>query len=192
MEQNWEQFKSETKKQLSTYLEFSEIGEGKAKHIILDTFDKIHNHVLDVIATLRIINTSKNQREIAVASLLAFLWEFEGSYVTGIDAFCYLLVENGHDLFDIIHHKYAKSFEDIENVNVSTKLQFLDEHNFVIFRRREDKTLRNKIAHHDFVIEKSGKVLINSQVVDISLRFKELHSFTSRVFEIFCSSLDEC
>jgi hypothetical protein len=149
------------------------------------------DHAMDVIATLRIIRASSNQRETAVAGMLAFLWEFEDSYVSCVDAFSYLLVANGHDLFDIIHRKYVKSLEDIGNVDISTKLQFLEEHNFGIFKRTEDKTLRNKIAHHDFILNDSGKVLISNNVVDIGSRFNGLSSFTHKVFETFCSCLDE-
>ena len=187
MEHDWEKFKTETKKQLSTFVKSSE----HTKHVILDTFDRKHDHTMDVLATLRIIRASNNQRETAVAGMLAFLWEFEGSYVSCVDAFCYMLVANGHDLFDIIHRKYAKSLEDIGNLNISTKLQFLEEHNFRIFKRTEDKTLRDKIAHHDFKLDNSGKVLINNNVVDIGSRFSGLCSFTHKVFETFCSCLDE-
>ena len=189
--QEWEKFKTATKKQLSIFLKLPEYGD-IARHVISDTFDRIHDHVKDVMATLRIIRASNNQREIAVAGMLAFLWEFEGSYVSCIDVFCYLLVANGHDLFDIIHRKYVKSLEDIGNVDISTKLQFLEEHNFGLFKRTDDKILRNKIAHHDFILDNSGKVLINNKVIDVGSRFNELSSFTHKVFMTFFSCLDEC
>jgi hypothetical protein len=191
VEQDWEQFKAETKKQLSAFVKLPKYGD-TAKHVILDTFDRINDPTMDVLATLRIIHGNNNQRETAVAGLLAFLWEFEGSYVTCIDAFCYLLVANGHDLFDVIRRKYVKSLDDIGNVNISTKLQFLEEHNFGIFKRKEDKTLRDKIAHHDFILDDSGKVLINRKVCDVGSRFDELSCFTAKVFATFCSCLDEC
>lgn len=127
-----------------------------------------------------------------VAGMLAFLWEYEGSYTSGVDAFCFLLITNGHDIFDSIRRKYVKSLEEIGNVDIYTKLTFLEEHNFGIFKRDEDRELRNKIAHHDFNLDGSGKVLIKNKEVDLASRFNELHSFNHKVFEILFSYLDLC
>ncbi len=191
LEQDWEQFKSETKTQLSIFLKCSEFGDS-AKHVILDAFDTEPEHTFDILATLRIIRESNNAREIAVAGMLAFLWEYEVNYVLCLDAFCYLLIENGHDLFNVLRQKYVHGLKDIGIVDVYTKLKFLKEHNFGILSREEDQILRNKIAHHDFIIDNSGKVFINNKVVDVGLRFNELSSFTRKVFETFCSCYDEC
>jgi hypothetical protein len=187
----WERFKTETKNQFMVFLKASKYGDA-TKHVLTDTLDGINDHALDVLATLRIIRASNNPREITVAGMLAFLWEYEGSYATCVDAFCFLLIANGHDLFDFIKRKYVKSLEDIGNVDVSTKLNFLEEHGFEIFRRTEDKNLRNKIAHHDFTLDASGRVFIDKKDVDIGSRFKELTSFTERVFETFFICLSEC
>jgi hypothetical protein len=124
--------------------------------------------------------------------MLAFLWEYEGNYVSCIDAFCFLLITNGHDLFDLIRRKYVKSLEEIRNVDVSIKLTFLEEHNFGIFKREKDRMLRNKIAHHDFQLDDSGNVQISDAVVDCGSRFNELSSFNSKVFKTLYSCLDEC
>ena len=124
--------------------------------------------------------------------MMAFLWEYEGSYMTCIDAYCDLLVSNGHDIYDIFHYRYAKTLEEIAEVTISIKLKFLEEHNFGIFKRKEDEKLRNKIAHHDFTVDNSGKVRIKEQEVDFSSRFSELIDFTKKVFETFCSCYGEC
>ena len=191
MEPDWEQFKSETKKQISTFLKLTK-HKGIAKHVILDAFDKEPEHVMDILATLRIIRASNNKRETAVAGMLAFLWVYEVDYVRCIDAFCYLLAANGHDLFNVLRRKYVYGLKDIGIVDVYTKLNFLDEHNFGLLRRKEDEMLRNKIAHHDFIIDDSGKVFIDKKEVDVGSKFNELHSFTYKLFVTFCSCLDEC
>jgi hypothetical protein len=134
------------------------------------------------------IRSTNNNREAAVARMLAFLWMYEVDYVRCIDAFCYLLTENGHDLF--YRQKYVHGLKDIGMVDVYTKLNFLEEHNFALLRREEDEELRNKIAHHDFIIDSSGKVFIHNKEVNVGLRFNELSSFTHKVFETFCSCLD--
>jgi hypothetical protein len=121
--------------------------------------------------------------------MLAFLWEYEGNYISCVDAFCFLLITNGHDLLDIIRRKYVKSLEEIGDVDVYTKLRFLEEHDFGIFKREKDRVLRNKIAHHDFRIDDSGKVHIDNEVVDMSERFEELGSFDSKVSTILAEHL---
>lgn len=191
MEEDWAKFKTETKKQLSTFANLTEHSV-TAKHLLYDTFDKINDHSFDVITTFRIINQSNNPREIAIVGMMAFLWEYEGSYMTCIDAYCYLLVLNGHDLYDIFHYRYTKSLEEIAEVSISIKIKFLKEHDFEKFIRKEDRKLRNKIAHHDFTVDKSGKVMIENKEVDVGLRFSELVEFTKIVFETFCSCYGEC
>jgi hypothetical protein len=133
----------------------------------------------------------EKKRARAVAGMLAFLWEYEGDYVSCVDAFCFLLITNGHDLFDLIRRRYVKSLEEIGNVDVSIKLTFLEEHNLGIFKRDKDRVLRNKIAHHDFLLNSLGEVQINNEVVDIGLRFNELSSFNSKVFKTLYSCLAE-
>jgi hypothetical protein len=159
--------------------------KGMARHLILDTFDREVEHVRDVLATFDLIRSTSNEREKAVAGLLAFLWVYEVDYGRNIDAFCYLLTENGHDLFDELRQTYVHGLKQIGKVNVYTKLNFLKEHNFGLLRREEDETIRNKIAHHDFVINNSGKVLIEGKEVDIGSKFNELMTFNHKVFDTF-------
>jgi hypothetical protein len=123
--------------------------------------------------------------------MLAFLWEYEGDYVSSLDAFCFLLVANGHDLFNLIRRVYAKTLEEIDNVDAFTKLAFLREHHFGILEREKDRVLRNKIAHHDFRLDDSGKILINNAIVDVGLKFNELCSFNEKVFDTLHSCLIE-
>jgi hypothetical protein len=67
----------------------------------------------------------------------------------------------------------------------------LENHNFSIFRREEDQSLRNKIAHHDFCIDDEGVVKIKGKVIDVGDRFGELSSFALKVYYLFCECLKE-
>jgi hypothetical protein len=189
METDWEKFMSETKNQISTFLEKKK-DKGIAKHVIVDAFENEPDAVRDILATFHLIRSSNNERASAVAGLLAFLWAYEVEYGRCIDAFCYLLTENGHDPF--FRQKCVHGLEEIGKVDVYTKLNFLKEHKFGLLERKEEEEIRNKIAHHDFVIDNSGKVSIKGKEVDISLKFNELTSFTHKVFMAFCSCLDKC
>lgn len=155
-----------------------------------DLFDALPEDKFDLIATLRIIRSSKNKREMTVAGMMAFLWIYEIEYVKCLDAFCYLLIRNGHDLFDLLRKKYVKDLKDIGKVDVYTKLNFLEEHKFGLLRRPIDETLRNKIAHHDFIIDDSGKVLVDNKEIDVGERFNQLFRFENKIFEIYSSCLE--
>ena len=189
MQSEWNQFTSETKQQVSHYLQISK-NRQEAKHILSDLFDALPEDKFDLIATLRIIRSSKNKREMTVAGMMAFLWIYEIEYVKCLDAFCYLLIRNGHDLFDLLRKKYVKDLKDIGKVDVYTKLNFLEEHKFGLLRRPIDETLRNKIAHHDFIIDDSGKVLVDNKEIDVGERFNQLFRFENKIFEIYSSCLE--
>ncbi len=188
MQPDWEQFKSQTKKEITAYLQSTE-NKPQAKHLLMDLFDEEIEEHKDIFATFLFIRSSANKRDAAVAGMMTYLWMYEVDYVRCLDAFCYLLIANGHDLFQALHHKYVKSLDDIGRVDVYTKLNFLEDHGFGLLNRPADMVLRNKIAHHDFVIDDSGKVFVAKKEVDVGESFNELSSFVHQVFLAYCSCL---
>lgn len=98
---------------------------------------------------------------------------------------------NGHDLFNSFKRKYAVSFADIGEVDVATKLGFLEEHNFRVFNRKKDRELRNKIAHHDFLLDETGKIKIDGVEVNVLSRHQDLMNFVAKVLLTFCDCLGE-
>jgi hypothetical protein len=105
-----------------------------------------------------------------------FLVYFESCYIAVVDQICELLVAEGHDLLDFNKRKYAKSLEEISNVDTSVKCGFLHEHGFSMLVRDDDRILRNKIAHLQYTIENS-QFKINGKVIDIGLRYRNLFNF---------------
>jgi hypothetical protein len=188
MQPDWEQFKFQTNKEITTFLQSAE-NQTQAKQILMDLFNTEHEDKFDLIVTLRIIRSNSGKREAPVARMMAFLWLYEIDYVRCLDAFCYLLISNGHDLFHSIRNKYVKSLNDVGRVDVYTKLNFLEEHGFGLLKRSIDMELRNKIAHHDFVIDESGKAFVAKKEVDVGARFNDLLSFDHQVFLVFSSCL---
>lgn len=69
-----------------------------------------------------------NARDFSVLMIAGFLWKYEGTYMLCVDVICYMLVATGHDLFNPFRRKYVDSIEEIGEVDVSTKLKFLDRH----------------------------------------------------------------
>jgi hypothetical protein len=72
--EEWERFKTETKKQFMVFLKASKYGDA-TKHVISDTLDGIHDHAKDVMATLSIVGASKTREK----KLLLECWLFSGN-----------------------------------------------------------------------------------------------------------------
>jgi CHASE2 domain-containing sensor protein len=102
-----------------------------------------------------------------------------------------VLIINGHDLFNFFNRKYAVSIEEISNLVATSKIQFLEEHGFSMFKREGDRKLRNKIAHYDFVIDKDGTVKIEGLSINIFQKIKDLLDFTITVDETLASCFEE-
>ena len=107
-----------------------------------------------------------------------------------VDVICYMLVATGHDLFDSIRRQYVDSIEEIGEVDLSTKLKFLDRHDFGLINRKQDQKLRNKIAHHNYYFDESGKIRSGYEHIDIISRFVDFATFAGDVFITLCTCLD--
>jgi hypothetical protein len=70
-------------------------------------------------------------------------------------------------------------------VETATKLKFLKCPDLEILDRQEDRRLRNKIAHHNFMLDNSGLLKIDGKTVNISERHKNLLEFIQTVFHIY-------
>lgn len=126
----------------------------------------------------------------ALISASSFLLYFEGCYVASIDRICLLLIMSGHDLYDFFRRKFAKTLEEIGNIDINTKFRFLEEHGFKRLVRQRDRELRNKIAHLDFVVE--GKFIkINGENVCAVGRLINLCIFTDKIFNVLIEVLAE-
>ncbi len=131
----------------------------------------------------------KNPVTKSLLQLSTYLWLFEGSYAAFvIDSICLLLVANGHDLYFDRESKYAKSLKEIEAISIDYKLKFLEEHEFSLIVKNTDRKIRNKIAHHDFVLENDGVILIEKKVVDI----KSLTTSLRDTIDEFQSAFKRC
>ncbi len=130
-------------------------------------------------------------RKSSVFSMAGFLWQYESTYMLCVDILCYMLVANDHDLLDPIKRQYVDLIEEINEVDTSTKLKFLERHDFAIISPKQDQKLRNKIAHHDYRFDQSGKVRLGNESLDILSRYIDFASFTNDVFITICHCLED-
>ena len=142
---------------------------------LLDSLEAIGKVNIDAQTIIRIAKRAvTDQRESSLLGMTIFLWIFEGLYVARLNEICLLLIGSGHDLFDPIKRSFASSMKKIEEVDISSKFKFLEEHGFRMILREKDRNLRNRIAHIDYNIDESGVLSIRGQNVDVLSRILEL------------------
>ncbi len=155
-------------------------------HEAFSVFKKHENCIQSLINAGQHVTKKGEKNAVLMAS---FLWIYESYYVFCVDYFCSVLVFNGHDLFDLVKRKYVANSKDIDNVDVSTKLKFLEAHNMGVLTRKKDRKLRNKIAHYDFSIDRFARIKVDRAMIDITQRGTELLGFTGKVMDTFYECL---
>ena len=106
-----------------------------------------------------------------------------------VDALCKVLIVSGHDLFDPIKRQFADSIEDVSEVDVSTKLKFLERHDLSLINNKRYQTIRNKIAHHDYFFDEHERLHIGNEIIDIFDLYGEFLEFSGDVFIALCNAL---
>ncbi len=103
----------------------------------------------------------------AICLHLEFLTLFEGFFATQINFLIFALIANGHDFYSTRKGKYAKTFDEIEEVDFAFKIKFLKEHNFaeLVMNERGIRRLRNSVAHVFYEIEPNGDIRISNEKV---------------------------
>jgi hypothetical protein len=74
---------------------------------------------------------------------------------------------------------------------MDTKLKFLKTHNFSLLDRPKDKKLRNKLAHHDFLLTRDGRLMVDNVEVKIMERLVALLNFTADVNNIIAKCYND-
>jgi hypothetical protein len=176
MEEEWKTPKDEIKKLLSEMCKLPHAQEWLNQM----TAEREGEATISDLKTLMNLKVA-SKNDATIVFLSCFLWAFEGYYLANLDWVCFILIKNGHDLFDPIRRKYVKSFKDLRNIDISTKFQFLEEHDFEALIRDQDRKLRNKIAHHSFSLLDNGELKVEDESLDISSRLNGLLDFTGQL-----------
>ncbi len=130
-----------------------------------------------------------NKRGFSIISLACFLWKYESTYLLCVDALCRVLIVSGHDLFDPITRQFADSIEDIGNVDVSTKLKFLERHDLALISNKRYQRIRNKIAHHDYFFDEHERLHVGNEIIEIFDLYNEFLDFAGDIFVSLCTTL---
>ena len=113
-------------------------------------------------------------KERTLLQLSSYLIHNEGINYNFTDYMCYLLVLDGHDLFDSVRDKYVKNINEIAKVGMFSKIMFLNNHGFKELTKHYDLEFRNDIAHHKYTIDEDGHIWIKGKQVNILTKSKKL------------------
>ena len=105
-----------------------------------------------------ILSEKLTPKQKSLLGLFLYLGESEGVFSELIQLITFILVENGHDIYDPIRMKFVKNYKGLDKVVLFIKLQFVEEHGFKFITSVFDRELRNCIAHLNFVIKDDGTI----------------------------------
>ena len=124
-----------------------------------DILNSIMIRHFDLNTTQPIPMTDLSLKERSMLQLMNILFTVEGLLAGIINLTIYAFIVNKHDdIYNPYNHKFASSFEDIPDIELSVKLKFLAKHGFEFLSEICPRDIRNMIAHNDFIIQEDGTI----------------------------------
>jgi hypothetical protein len=105
------------------------------------------------------------REEFAFLFLLSYLVVVESLYAFVVDIIAFALINVGKQLENPRTGKFVVLFNELKELALGTKLDFLKAHKFKIIANRCDITLRNAAAHLDFTLDDKGNIHYKDHVV---------------------------
>jgi len=106
------------------------------------------------------LDTSKlSDKQKSILALYTYLSASEGHFSEAVHTITFLLMENHHDLYDAYRSKFVSKYEELDDLNIRVKLQFIEAHGFGFVVESFDRKLRNCIAHQGFLVEDNGDII---------------------------------
>lgn len=106
----------------------------------------------------------------SLLGLLAYLSLAEGLVSENVQIVAFLLMENGHDLYDPRDMKFVDSYKKLGKIDLFVKLQFLERHGFTFITQALDRNLRSCIAHLEYTVDDDGTIVnekSGEKIIDI-------------------------
>lgn len=98
-------------------------------------------------------------KQTSLIGLFSYLAVSEGAFSELIQALSFILVENGHDIYNPEKMKFVKEYKELGKVSLFIRLQFIEEHGLKYVADTYDRKLRNRIAHLRFTVEDNGAII---------------------------------
>ena len=135
------------------------------KKSVLATLQKVHINlergIEYVLEILRLIITSKKftPKQQSLLLLFCYLEISEGVFSELIQLISFILIQNGHDIYDPQRMKFVKSYKELDRVPSFVKSQFIEEHELKFVPDVFDRELRNCIAHLEYIVKDDGAII---------------------------------
>lgn len=95
----------------------------------------------------------------SLLGLFLYLSLAEGMASENVQIIAFLLMQNGHDIYDPRKRRVVNSYKDLGNVDLFIKMQCLEKHGFTFITEAIDRNLRNCIAHLEYIVEENGTII---------------------------------
>lgn len=132
-------------------------------------------------------NLTLDRKEFAFLFLLNYLVLVESLYTLMVDIIAFALINTGKALRDRRTGRDVILFDDLEELALGTKLDFLRKRDagFKIVANRCDISLRNAAAHLDFTLDAKGNIIYRGGKVTV---FKDMNQIWDDIREATLSS----
>jgi len=156
-------------------------------------FIKKDRNIIESLKAIQKILKSEglNKYDKALMQLVFYLFVAEGGFGNYMNFVCFLLTSQGHDLYNYFGRKFARSLDEIAEVESRTKELFLEQHCFE-FHKGWDRAMRNNIAHYKFEIENDGTTTIEGNPTDVKKKLQQILYFVSYVSDNLIQEIQEC
>jgi hypothetical protein len=133
-----------------------------------------------------------SSRQKSLFQLFYYLVMTEGTVSGYVDVIAFLLMQDGHDIYDARRMEFVDDYKELDKVDLYVKLQFLEKHGFNLLTDAIDRELRNCIAHLDFTVYDDGSVINErtGKTIEIEKKISYLHSITCVTANAFIQLLD--
>jgi len=130
-------------------------------------------------------------KDISLLFLYHYLVMVESIYTSMIDFVIFTLVNLHHDLYVPKKNRYAKSFDDIQSIDLAMKLKFLSDHGLNIISSKCDRKLRNSVAHASFLISEDGTIYVDKRKIDKNLAYENIRNASFSIHQIIILCLEK-
>jgi hypothetical protein len=95
----------------------------------------------------------------SLLSLFSYFSLAEGMVAENVQIITFLLMQNGHDLYDPRDMKFVDSYKKLGKIDLFIKLQFLERNGFTFITQAIDRNLRNCITHLEYTVNDDGTII---------------------------------
>jgi hypothetical protein len=178
------------------------IDEKENKPLLDNVARKIWLNLLNSLEVTELLEdpTKLTLKQKSLVSLYYYLTLVEGGSTTSIQFIAFMLIKNGQKFYDRYSKRFVKTYEDMEHIDLSSKLKLLTENGLDLAVKSIDRNLRNCIAHQDFIISDDGAVvnLKTGEQIDIQEKVRSLllngslvTMVLTQTFDVISPSTDE-